>query len=301
MKILITGGTGLVGCALIDILLQKGHTVSVLTRNANKAKKTLGDNVVFITDINLLPSLNDFEAVINLAGEPIAGKRWTAKQKERLCNSRWNITRKLAQLIQSSTSPPKVFISGSAVGYYGAYSNEELTEDSVPHIEFTNTLCLQWETLALDAQSSTTRVCLLRTGIILSAKGGMLPKMALPFRWYMGAIVGKGSQYISWIHIDDMVGAICHLLDTEDAKGAFNMTAPHAATNAEFSRSLAKALHRPCIFRVPAFVLRLAMGESATLLIDGQRAIPKHLKDMGYTFRFENVEDALKDIYKKCD
>ncbi len=298
MHIFITGGTGLIGTALIHTLLHQGHIITVLTRDREKAEEKLGDKINFVTSSNDLKSLDEFDAVINLAGEPIAGKRWTKKQKERLCSSRWDITRKLTELIKSSDNPPSVFISGSAVGYYGAQNDEVLTETSEPNEDFTNKLCTKWESLAIAAENMHTRVCILRTGIVLSRNGGMLPLMSIPFKMGLGSILGSGKQYISWIHIQDMVNAIVFLLNTPEARGIFNMTAPHPVTNRRFSNVLSAVLYRPRFFRIPSSLIKLALGESATMLIDGQRAIPQHLIDMHYSFAFEDIDDALAAVLK---
>ena len=293
MKIFITGGTGLVGSHLIPRLLQEDHTVTVLSRNIEKAQAILGNNLGFCDSLEKLTSLDEYDAVINLAGEPIAGKRWTELQKQRLCQSRWQITKKLTQLIKSGENPPQIFISGSAIGYYGNKEDIIITEDTEPHEEFTNKLCKAWEAFAMEAESSKTRVCLLRTGIVLSSKGGMLAKILPVFKFGLGGTMGSGKQYISWIHIEDMVGIINFLLTALQIKGAVNMTSPTPVTNKEFSKTLAKVLKRPCIFNVPSVIISLFMGEASTLLLDGQRAIPKKLELNKYQFRYEDIQSAL--------
>ncbi|MDH6310210.1 uncharacterized protein (TIGR01777 family) [Dysgonomonas sp. PFB1-18] len=298
MRIFITGGTGLIGSALIRTLLQQGHEITVLTRNKIRAMKKLGDKVTLYSTLGALPSLDEYDAVINLAGESMAGKRWTDKQKEKLCNSRWNITRKLTELIQAGDNPPSVFISGSAIGFYGAQDDNVITEAAQPHDEFTFRLCRKWEALAIAADSDHTRVCLLRTGIVLSRKGGMLALLTYPFRLGLGSVLGKGTQYISWIHIQDMIDGIIFLLNTPEARGVFNFTAPNPVTNKRFTNILSSTLYRPQIFRIPAFLVKWFMGESATMLLDGQRAIPQHLTDLHYRFRFEHLDDALSNLMK---
>lgn len=296
MKIFITGGTGLVGSHLIPLLLQKKHTVTALSRNIEKAQSILGNNVEFCDSLEKLTSLDEYDAVINLAGEPIAGKRWTELQKQKLCQSRWEITKKLTQLIKAGTNPPQVFISGSAIGYYGNKGDITVTEDTEPHEEFTHKLCTTWEAFAMQAESSKTRVCLLRTGIVLSSKGGMLAKVLPIFKLGLGGTMGNGKQYISWIHIEDMAGIISFLLTTPQINGAINMTSPTPVTNKEFSKTLAKVLKRPCIFKVPSTVISLFMGEASTLLLDGQRAIPEKLELNKYQFRYKDIQSALIDI-----
>ncbi|WP_029902197.1 TIGR01777 family oxidoreductase [Prevotella sp. 10(H)] len=298
MRIFITGGTGLVGTALIKNLYRQGHEIMVLSRNPVKAEKKTGNMAKFCTSLQAMKSLDGYDAVINLAGEPIIGKRWTKKQKERLCNSRWEITRRLTDLIKASEVPPKVFISGSAVGYYGDQGDNILTESSTPHDEFTHRLCRKWEDLALAAQSEDTRVCISRTGIVLDRYGGMLPLLALPFRWGLGSVLGKGCQYISWIHLQDMVNALTYLLEMPEAQGVFNLSAPNPVTNKRFSNILSTTLYRPRLLRVPAFLVKAVMGEAATMVVDGQRVMPQHLLDLHYRFAYERLDDALENLLK---
>lgn len=299
MRIFITGGTGLVGSNLIPQLLQEGHLITVLSRNIEKARTILGNNVFFCDSLEKLDTLDEYEAVINLAGEPIAGKRWTAIQKQRLSQSRWQITKKLTQLIKGGKNPPQVFISGSAIGYYGNKKDIIITEDSTPHEEFTNKLCKTWEAFAMEAENEKTRVCLLRTGIVLSPKGGMLTKILPIFKIGLGGTMGSGKQYISWIHIEDMTNIISYLLTASQIRGAINMTSPNPVTNKEFSKTLAKTLSRPCIFKVPTAIISLFMGEAATLILDGQRAIPQKLERNKYQFKHNNIHNALIDILRK--
>lgn len=298
MHIFITGGTGLIGSALIQKLSAQGHRVTVLTRDIDKAKQKLGDKIGFCSTLEQMKTLDGYDAIINLAGEPIIGKRWTDKQKELLCNSRWDITQRLTELIKNSNRPPKIFISGSAVGYYGAQDENILKEDATAHDDFTHRLCQKWEYLALNAQSEQTRVCILRTGIVLSKKGGMLQAMLLPFRLGLGAAFGKGTQYISWVHIQDMINAITFFLDMPEAMGVFNITAPNPVTNKRFVNVLSTTIYRPRIFRIPSFLLKIIMGEMATMIIDGQRVVPQRLLDFHFRFSFEHIDDALSNIMK---
>lgn len=242
-------------------------------------------------------NLNGFDAVINLAGEPIADKRWTAEQKQRLCHSRWDITQKLVTLINASDAPPAVLISGSAAGYYGDLGEVVVTEEEPPHNEFTHKLCARWEQIACEAQSDRTRVCLLRTGVVLAPRGGILAKMAPAFKLGLGGPIGSGRQYLAWIHIDDMVNGILWLLDN-DLRGPFNMVSPYPVRNEQFANALGHALNRPAIFRVPAAAIRLLMGESSVLVLGGQRALPKRLEAAGFGFRWYDLEEALADVLR---
>lgn len=297
MKILVTGGTGLIGGHLVPRLQELGHQVTVLTRRPDNAREKLNDRVTLWDTLEDKQNLDGIDAVINLAGEPIADKRWTTEQKDRLCQSRWRITQKLADLINASEMPPSVLISGSAVGYYGDLGEVVVTEEEPPHNEFTHKLCARWEQIACEAQSDKTRVCLLRTGVVLAPKGGILGKMIPPFRLGLGGPIGNGRQYLAWIHIDDMVNAILWLLDN-DLRGPFNMVSPYPVHNEQFAHALGHALQRPAILRVPATVIRLLMGESSVLVLGGQRALPKRLEAAGFSFRWYDLEEALADIVR---
>jgi len=297
MRIFITGGTGLIGSALIFDLIKKNYEITVYTRNIKKALKKLGNYVNYCSSLDIPGTLDGYDAVINLAGAPLANGRWTKRRKNILCSSRWTITQKLTKLIIESENPPGILISGSAVGYYGNKGDEIVTETSRTNGGFTYDLCKQWENYALEARSYKTRVCIIRTGIVLSSKGGALPKMAMPFKIGLGSVMGKGSQYISWIHIQDMVNGIIFLMDNNETNGIYNFTSPDPVTNYIFSKTLAKILHRPCLFRIPSFILNLAMGEAATVITDGQRVIPEHIRKAGYKFQYPDIESALKNIY----
>jgi len=296
MKILITGASGLIGRRLTETLLTQNHQITALTRAPERSKKILGPHVDLWDSLADKTSLDGFDAVINLAGEPIADKRWSKEQKQKLCDSRWQLTEKLAQLIKAGTQPPAVFISGSAVGYYGDQGQAVVPEDEPPNKQFTWQLCDRWEALALAAESDKTRVCLLRTGVVLADKGGVLAKMLLPFRAGLGGPFGNGQQYMPWIHIDDMVKGIIFLLQHETLHGPFNMVAPYPARNEQFSALLGEILNRPAFIRVPASVVRLLMGESAILVLGGQRAIPKRLEDAGFVFEHGELRQALGDV-----
>ncbi|EMN5859707.1 TIGR01777 family oxidoreductase [Pluralibacter gergoviae] len=297
MKILITGGTGLIGRYLVSRLLTLGHAVVVVTRSPDSARQRLDKRVELWPGLEQRSHLNDIDAVINLAGEPIADKRWTDAQKARLCDSRWQITQRLAALIKASDTPPAVLLSGSAAGYYGDLGEVVVTEEEPPHNEFTHKLCARWEQIACEAQSDATRVCLLRTGVVLAPDGGILAKMTPPFRLGLGGPIGSGRQYLAWIHIDDMANAILWLLDN-DLRGPFNMVSPYPVRNAQFAHALGRALHRPAIVRAPAAAVRLLMGESSVLVLGGQRALPKRLEAAGFAFRWYDLDDALADVLK---
>jgi len=295
MKILLTGGTGLIGRHLVLRLQSLQHDITVVTRSPEKARRVLGAGIVFWKGLSGQQDLDGFDAVINLAGEPIADKRWSEAQKQRLYSSRWTLTERLVELIRNSHTPPSVLISGSATGYYGDLGEVVVTEEEPPHNEFTHKLCAQWERLACAAQSDNTRVCLLRTGVVLASEGGILGKMLPPFRLGLGGPIGNGRQYLAWIHIDDMVNGILWLLDN-DLRGPFNMVSPYPVRNEQFAHALGRALRRPAMLRVPASVIRLLMGESSVLVLGGQRALPKRLEAAGFAFRWYDVDEALGNV-----
>lgn len=290
--ILITGGTGLIGRTLITAL-KKQYAMTVVTRDPSRAKRLLGEQVNCITSEELT-SVDKYDAIINLAGEPIADKRWSDAQKERICNSRWKITQQLVDLINTSSNVPSVLVSGSAIGVYGRQGDTVVTEDFTDfHDEFSRAVCQKWENIALQAN---TRVCVMRTGVVLSGEGGALSKMLMPFRLGLGGPISTGKQFMAWIHIADMVNAIQHLLSNKDAQGVYNFTSPNPNTNHFFSLALAKRLERPCIFRVPAFVIKTLMGESSDLVLYGQKVIPERLISEGFAFTFPTLKEALADL-----
>ncbi|SON49286.1 TIGR01777 family oxidoreductase [Vibrio tapetis] len=299
MHILLTGGTGFVGAELIKHLA--GHHITLLTRNTISAKKKLHHadfgNIVYLSDLNELSELNHIDAVVNLAGEPIADKRWSSEQKHTICHSRWEITEKIVSLIHASTNPPSVFISGSAVGYYGDQQQHPFDESLHIHDEaFPHHVCAKWEAIAKRAQSNLTRVCVLRTGVVLGKDGGALQKMLFPYKMGLGGPIGSGKQYMPWIHMQDMVRGISYLLNTEHALGDFNFCAPHPVQNKVFSRALARSLKRPHLLFTPKWALSVLMGESSCLLFDSIRAKPKHLTELGFKFTYSRIEPALNNL-----
>ncbi|CCQ11760.1 Cell division inhibitor [Pseudoalteromonas luteoviolacea B = ATCC 29581] len=294
MNILVTGGTGLIGQALISRLAS--HSISVLTRNVKTAKKALGENISFFTKLEDI-DFNTIDVVVNLAGEPIADKRWTKGQKHRIAASRLRITRTLVEKINEATSGPQVFISGSAIGYYGRQPDNITIEEShpTPFNEFSHTLCSDWENTAFEVKQSV-RTCIVRTGIVLHPCKGALRKLLPSFKFGLGSVIGSGTQGMSWIHINDMANAIIHLIQHKECDGIFNLTAPSPVSNRVFSNTLAQQLHRPCLFTMPAFVMRLLFGEMADLLLFGQYVTPKRLIQSGYKFEFSELDGALKDL-----
>jgi len=294
MHILITGGTGFIGSALCHAL-NPDNQLTILSRQAPASVKELCGDVRVIHTLEEISPSESIDAIINLAGEPIADKRWTKARKSEIRQSRLQITKALSELVATLENKPRVFISGSAVGYYGAQGSAIVDEDTEPHNEFSHRLCKDWEKTALEAEQHT-RVCLIRTGLVLGKDGGFLERMRLPFRLGLGAKLGSGEQYMPWIHLEDMVGIICFLLNHDSLTGPFNASAPEPATNREFSDTLAATFNKRAFFTAPAFVLKLALGEMSRLLLTGQRAIPRKLLDAGYAFRFTSLKAALRDV-----
>lgn len=304
MNILITGATGLIGRQLLLKLLEHKslesksieHNITLLCRDITKAQKQLGPNYSYVDNIDAV-DFNTIDGVINLAGEPIADKRWSTKQKNEICHSRWNITEKISEKIAAAETPPSVFISGSAIGIYGRQNQQPITEDFTQfHPEFTHHVCQQWESLALLAQSANTRVCLLRTGVVLADNGGALKKMLPAFKLGLGGPIADGQQMMSWVHIDDMVNIILFCLTHNTIQGAINATAPQALSNKAFAKALAHRLNRPCLFTVPKFVLSLLLGEMSDLLIYGQNVVPEKLHSQGFTFKYNTLPEALNSL-----
>ncbi len=296
MNILISGGTGFIGRELCRNLELEHHDLWVLSRDPSKVPDCCGQRVTGIGSLDEFPADVRVDAVINLAGEPIADKRWTPEQKKELVDSRVNTTRALVDFMRRQDTPPKVLVSGSAVGFYGDTGAREVTEDSPPTNEFTHKLCRAWEEAALQAEPLGVRVALLRTGLVLGRDGGPLKKMLPAFRMGLGGRISKGDQWMSWIHRGDLLRIIQYLLTDDRLEGPYNATAPRAVMNAQFSKTLGKVLRRPALFPVPAPVLRLGFGEMAHILLTGQKVLPKRLLDSGFEFRFPELEPALQNV-----
>ncbi len=296
MNYLITGGTGLIGKALIEKLLIQNDTITVLTRNIKNAETVLGNNVNFITHLSI-NEIENSDIIINLAGEPIADKRWSASQKNKICESRWGITQQLSELINKANNPPTLFISGSAIGIYGRQNSDPIDEHFTAfNKEFTHEVCSKWEKSAYSVHSNKTRVALLRTGIVLANNDGALGKMLLPFKLGLGGKISKGEQIMSWIHINDVVNAILHIKERNELYGAINLTAPNPVSNTEFSTTLSAQLQRPCLFTTPAWLLVLIFGEMSGLLLFGQHVLPNKLINSNFTFQYNHIDKALQNL-----
>ncbi len=294
-RILVSGVSGPIGAALLPSLKQGGYSVTRLTRNA-----TAGEGqIAWDPSQPLSPeAVTGFDAVIHLAGESIVG-RWTDETKKKILDSRVLGTKHLAEALAKAAQKPKVFVAGSAIGFYGDRGDELLREDSPSGTGFLPEVCRQWEAAAQPAIRAGIRTVNIRTGVVLSTKGGALPKMLTPFKLGVGGNIGNGRQWWSWIDVRDMVGGIHHILKTDLLQGPVNMVAPKAVTNAEFTKTLASVLHRPAIFPVPAFAARLAFGQMADeLLLASQRVEPTKLVRSGYPFHYLDLRKSLTDTLK---
>ncbi len=301
MSVVIAGGTGFLGRPLSRALASDGHDVVVLTRGStDRSQRAVtwtpnGDSGPWASTID------GADAVVNLAGESIAAKRWTAAQKQKILDTRVQATRSLAAAIRTVANPPPVFVSGSAVGYYGPLGDDIATEDTLPGSDFLARVCVTWEEEARRAATGHTRVVCIRTGVVLEKDGGALPQMLPPFRFGVGGPVGSGRQYWPWIHRQDWVDLVRWAIRTPESGAAVNATAPNPVRNAEFARALGRAMHRPALMPAPAFALRLMLGEMAdALLLSGQRAVPRRAERSGFTFTYRTVGDALHAIFRQA-
>jgi uncharacterized protein len=299
MKIVITGATGFLGSILMDELWNQFHSLILLSRKP-PAEVGITKKEWFAWDP---PAVGDWEqsidgadGIINLAGEPIAGKRWSREQKEKLRSSRIDSTRALVNAIAKAKVKPKFLLSASAVGYYGPHGDETLTETSAPGRDFLAQLCVDWETEALKAQAHGVRVATIRTGIVLAKGQGALAKMVPPFKMFLGGPLGSGKQWMPWIHIADEIGLLRFLMEKENARGAFNATAPNPVTMEEFSKGLGDVLNRPSWVSVPGSALALLVGEMADMLVTGQRALPEAASKLGYVFKHPTIRGALETL-----
>ncbi|MBI4574937.1 MAG: TIGR01777 family protein [Planctomycetes bacterium] len=294
MRVFVAGSTGLIGRRLCARLRSEGCGVIAHTRDAARARAVLGEGVEVATGGH--GAVDGADAVVNLAGENLFARRWSRAQKEVLRSSRVQGTRRLAEAIRAAREPPRVLVSGSAIGYYGFRGDEVLDETSPPGDDFLSRLCREWEEAAREVEAVGTRVVLLRTGVVLDPAGGALARMLIPFRLCLGGPVGSGRQWVSWVHAADLVDLVLAALQGEEWRGPVNGTAPSPVPNGEFSRALGRALGRPCWAPVNGLVLRVAMGEVADLVRRGQRVVPRRALELGHAFRFPTVDAALADL-----
>ena len=308
MKVVIAGGTGFLGNPLSWAWAEEGHDVRVLTRSLppGQAQHESGTGKPGITRVGWLPDghagmlareLDGASVLVNLAGESVAGARWTAARKKALRDSRILATKSLVAGLAMATDGPPAFISGSAVGYYGDRGPEPLTEESTPGADFLARICVDWEAEAQRGAQAGRRVVLLRTGIALERSGGALAKMLRPFRMGVGGPLGSGRQYMPWVHRHDWVEMVRWIADTPSVSGPVNVTAPHPVTNREFARSLGRALRRPALVPAPRLALKIALGEMSDALLASQRALPARPQAAGYHFRYPEIDIAFRGIF----
>jgi uncharacterized protein len=312
VKIVIAGGTGFLGRPLAERLVSEGHDVVILTRTAARHDArpravvwSPGNNVDNVDSLGSVghatawaSEIDGADAVINLAGESVAGKRWSPSHKKQILDSRIHATRSLVAAIERAARPPSAFVSGSAVGYYGPLGDELAVETTPAGSDFLAQVCQQWEAEANRAASARTRVVCVRTGLALERDGGALPQMLPPFKFGAGGPVGAGRQYWPWIHRTDWIDLVRWAIRTDAAAGPLNATAPNPVRNAEFARALGRALHRPSFMPAPAFALRLMLGEMADVLLSGQRAVPATAETLGFSFKYARLDDALAAIFE---
>jgi len=308
MKVVIAGGSGFLGNALAWAWAEESHDVRVLTRSlpAGQAQHESGTGKPGITRIGwtadghagALPrELDGASALINLAGESINGGRWSAARKQALRDSRILATKSLVTALGEAADPPRAFVSGSGIGYYGNRGAETLTEEASPGDDFLAHLCVEWEAEAQRAASDARRVVLLRTGLVLEKSGGLLPQMMRPFRFFAGGKIGSGRQYMPWVHRLDWIEMVRWIVDTPAVNGPVNVSAPHPVTNAEFARALGRAMHRPALLPAPGFAVRIVLGEMADAALGGQRALPGKPLAHGYHFRYPEIDIAFRGIF----
>lgn len=297
LQILITGGTGFIGTFLCEQLARDGHYLTLISRSPEKYAEESAKNQSYISwDSDLFKAMDKADVVINLVGENLFGKRWTDEVKKRLYSSRIDLTNKLVDAMRESSTPPELMISASGINYYGASGDEVLTEEKGPGDDFLANLCVDWEAAAMKAQELGVRVAVPRIAPVLEDGDGIIDKMKLPFSLFVGGSLGSGDQYLSWIHMDDMVNAITFPIENQEISGPYNAASPNPVQMDEFANAMGRVMNRPSFFRVPEFVLNTVLGEAATPVLASLRIQPKVLQQAGFEFHYADLEVALGDI-----
>lgn len=300
MRVLVAGGSGWIGSALVAKLVKEGDAVKVLSRRPESVKSLRGVGVVSWdgqTANGWGHLVEEVDAIVNLVGENLGAGRWTNERKERIRSSRLNAGKAIVMALEQARHRPQVLIQSSAIGYYGMLDDRIVTEGSPAGSDFLARLCVDWEASTQPAEAMGVRRVVVRTGLVLSPTGGSLQRLLMPYRLFMGGTVGNGRQWYSWISMEDEVRALIFLLKNQVAQGAFNLTAPHPLRMKEFGKILAEVIHRPYWLPVPAFVLRLLLGEMSALVLEGQRVIPQRLLELGFQFKYEHLRDALEAMF----
>lgn len=307
MRVFLTGGTGLVGREIIFHLMERGDSAVVLTRSKERAADRFKDypqheRIELVQgDPNAegkwQASVSGCDAVINLAGEPVFGKRWSDAQKQRLYDSRVDTTNNIVSAIESASARPSVLANASAIGIYGNTGETEITEDSAHADDFLGKICVDWEAAAQAASGHGTRVAILRIGVVLDEFDGALATMKTPFKLGVGGPIGRGKMWMSWVHVADVARTCLKAIDDDAMSGAYNVVSPNPVRNKEFSKALAAALHRPCLFPVPPFMLKLMYGESAAIILASQKIVPRNLQAAGFEFQHATCAEALQNIF----
>ncbi len=298
MRVIVTGGTGFIGPKLCERLVAKGHDVIALTRDASRSRDHVHPRVRVVSWAEGAAwegFVDGAGAVVNLAGETIA-QRWTSSAKKRIGESRVRAAARLKEAAEKAAQKPGVLVNASAVGVYGPHGDEVLDEGAATGDDFLARVCIEWESAARSLEPLGVRVAMLRTGLVLGGGGGALEKMLPPFRAFVGGPLGSGRQWVSWIHREDLVELYVFAIENAAVEGPLNATAPNPVTMRDFATALGRALHRPSFAKAPAAAIRLALGEMATVVLDGQRVVPKRALDLGFTFRFPDVLAALRDV-----
>lgn len=295
MNILITGGTGFIGSALIKRLIEEGHNVTVLSRFPDKVEILCGQGVKALGSLSQLKAEDHYEVIVNLAGAPIVDARWSEARKQIIIESRIGLTKELITCIANMTVKPELLISGSAIGYYGDQGDTVLTEQATPDNDFSQRLCADWETTAKQAEQLGVRVCLIRTGLVIANDGGFLQRLLLPFRIGLGGVIGDGRQWMSWIHRQDWINIAMTMMADTSMQGPYNATTPNPVTNSEFTQILAQTLNRPALLPAPAWILKILLGERSQLVLSSQRVMPERLLAQNFKFQYDDLASALNE------